>query len=103
MQKAGKEVGDRNQELGGLENEESDLLRFLTQYPYHVENASAEFAPNLLCNYLFELAQKFNLFYQKCKIIESENESFRLELTKAVGIVLQKGLHLLGIETVEKM
>ncbi len=86
-----------------LQIEEEELLRFLTQYPYHVENAAAEFAPNLLCNYLFELAQKFNLFYQKCKIIESDNESFRLELTKAVGIVLQNGLHLLGIETVEKM
>ena len=86
-----------------LESEEKDLLRFLTQYPYHVENAATEFAPNLLTNYLFELAQKFNLFYQKCKIIESDNESFRLELTKAVGIVLQNGLHLLGIETVEKM
>ncbi len=103
LEKAAKEVGDRNKELGELENEESELLRFLTQYPYHVENAAAEFAPNLLCNYLFELAQKFNLFYQKCKIIDSENESFRLELTKAVGIVLQNGHHLLGIETVEKM
>jgi len=103
LQKAGKEVGDWNNELGGLEKEESDLLRFLSQYPYHVENAAKEFAPNLLTNYLFELAQKFNLFYQKCKIIKSENELFRLELTKAVGIVLQNGLHLLGIETVEKM
>jgi len=86
-----------------LQNEETDLLRFLTQYPYHVEKAATEFAPNLLCNYLFELAQKFNLFYQKCKIIGDTNESFRLELTRGVGAVLQNGLHLLGIETVEKM
>jgi len=86
-----------------LETEENDLLRFLSQYPYHVEVAAKEFAPNLLCNYLFELSQKFNLFYQKCKIIGSENEIFRLQLTKGVGIVLQKGLHLLGIATVEKM
>lgn len=86
-----------------LETEENDLLRFLSQYPYHVEVAAKEFAPNLLCNYLFELSQKFNLFYQKCKIIGNENEIFRLQLTKGVGIVLQNGLHLLGIETVEKM
>ncbi len=93
-------------ELGTMENlevEEQDLLRFLSQYPYHVESAAKEFAPNLLCNYLFELSQKFNLFYQKCKIIGNENEIFRLQLTKGVGIVLQNGLHLLGIETVEKM
>lgn len=86
-----------------LETEESELLRFLSQYPYNVEMAAKEFAPNLLCNYLFELSQKFNLFYQKCKIIGNENENFRLQLTKGVGIVLQNGLHLLGIETAEKM
>lgn len=97
-----------------LEIEESDLLRFLSQYPYHVENASNSFAPNLLCNYLFELAQKFNLFYQKCNILNpviasdakqsiEEVRDFRILLTQATGIVLQNGLHLLGIETVEKM
>jgi len=86
-----------------LEPEEKDLLRFVSQYTYHVENAAKEFAPNLLCNYLFELSQKFNNFYQKHKIIGSENEDFRLQLTKAVGIVLKNGLNILGIETVDKM
>ena len=86
-----------------LASEELDLLRFLSQYPYHIEQSAKEFAPNLLCNYLFELAQKFNLFYQKHKIIGSDNEEFRLNLTKAVGEVLKHGLQTLGIETVEKM
>lgn len=86
-----------------LQSEELELLRFLTQYPYHLENAAVEFAPNLLCNYLFELAQKFNLFYQKCKIIGSGQENFRLDLTRSAGIVLKDGLHILGIETVERM
>ncbi len=85
------------------EKEEEVLLRFLTQFPYILEQAANEFAPNLLCNYLFELSQKFNNFYQKHKIIGSENEAFRLQLTKAVGQVLENGLHILGIETVEKM
>lgn len=86
-----------------LEIEEEELLRYLAQYQYHLEMASEEFAPNLLCNYLFELSQKFNLFYQKQKIIGSENEEFRLKLTEAVGNILKHGLHVLGIETVEKM
>ncbi len=84
-------------------DEESQLLRYLAQFPFHLEQAANEFAPNLICNYLFELAQKFNLFYQKHKIIGSENEAFRLSLTKAVGQVLQNGLKILGIETVERM
>lgn len=86
-----------------LEVEEQELLRFLSQYQYHLEVAAKEFAPNLLTNYLFELAQRFNLFYQKHKIIGSERELFRLQLTKTVGEVLQHGLQTLGIETVERM
>lgn len=86
-----------------LEKEEEELLRFLAQYPYVLENAAKDFAPNLLCNYLFELSQKFNLFYQKHKIIGSENEEFRLKLVESVGQVFKNGLKILNIETVEKM
>lgn len=98
-----QELRIKNEEVRNLEKEESELLRFLTQYPYHVTMAAQDFAPNLLCNYLFELSQKYNLFYQKCKIIGGEKETFRLFLTKAVGNVLKNGLTILGIETVEKM
>ncbi|MDO8269635.1 MAG: arginine--tRNA ligase [Candidatus Levybacteria bacterium] len=98
-----KSETNSNNQIQSLESEEKDLLRFLSQYPYHLEIAAKEFAPNLLCNYLFELSQKFNLFYQKCKIIGSDNEEFRLHLTLATGIVIQNGLQILGIETVEKM
>lgn len=86
-----------------LEKGEDELLRFLVQFPYAVEQAAKDFAPNVICNYLFELSQKFNLFYQKHKIIGSENEEFRLGLTKATGGVIKNGLNLLGIETVNKM
>lgn len=106
LEKANYESGIMNDEIGGslnLEKEEDELLRFLTQFPYIVEQAAQEFAPNLLCNYLFELSQKFNLFYQKQKIIGSEQEEFRLQLTKSVGQILQNGLGILGISTVEKM
>ncbi len=86
-----------------LQAEEDELLRFLSYYPYFVEKASIEFATSVICNYLFELSQKFNLFYQKHKIIGSENENFRLELTKATGQTVKNGLNLLGIETVARM
>ncbi len=83
--------------------EESELLRFLTFYPYLLEKAAGDFAPNILCNYLFELSQKYNLFYQKHKIIGSEVEGFRAVITRATGNVLRDGLQILGIETVEEM
>ena len=89
--------------LAKLETEGVSLLRELNRFPEVVEEAGEKFAPNLLCNYLFDLAQKFNLFYQKHKILDSEQKDFRLALTKAVGQVIKNGLNLLGIQTPSKM
>ncbi len=92
-------------EIGNLklQQEETSLLRALNRFTEVVEEAGEKFAPNLLCNYLFDLAQKFNLFYQKHKIIGSENEDFRLALTRATGIIIKNGLNLLGINAPERM
>jgi arginyl-tRNA synthetase len=83
--------------------EEISLLRALNKFPEVIEAAGEKFAPNILCNYLFDLGQKFNLFYQKCKIVGSKEEKLRLELTRAVGQVIKNGLNLLGISAPEKM
>lgn len=83
-----------------FEKEEEELLRTLVRYPEVVLSAFKNYSPHLICNYLFELSQRFNLFYQKHKIMDNE---FRLSLTCAVGQVLKNGLQTLGIETVERM
>ena len=93
----------QNSENIKLEKEELLVLRLLIHFPEIVEEAGDSFAPNLLCNYLFELSQAFNNFYQKHKILESENEEFRLKLTRGVGQTLKTGLYLLGIESQTKM
>ncbi len=86
-----------------LEVEEISLLRSLSKFPEVVMEAGKKFAPNLLCNYLFDLAQKFNLFYQKHRILQSRTKEFRLALVSAVSQVLKNGLYLLGIQAPEKM
>jgi arginyl-tRNA synthetase len=86
-----------------LTDEEVSLLRALNKFQEVVEAAGEKLAPNILCNYLFDLAQKFNLFYQKCKIIGSNEEAFRLKLTVGAGQVIKNGLNLLGIRAPEKM
>lgn len=83
--------------------EEISILRTIYKFREIVENSAKQFSPNLLCNFLFDLAQKFNLFYDKERIIGSESEEFRLLLTAAVGQVLKNGLKLLGIEAPERM
>lgn len=83
--------------------EENLLLRKLAQSPEIIATATKNYSPNILCNYLYELASKFNTFYNKHKVIGSDNEVFRIVLLKGVGQVLKNGLKLLGIETPEKM
>lgn len=83
--------------------EEENLLRTLYQFSDVVQDAGEQFAPQLLCTYLFELSQKFNLFYEKHKIVGSPEEKFRVGLTNAVGKTLEKGLSLLGIAAPQRM
>jgi arginyl-tRNA synthetase len=86
-----------------LEPEELSLMMTIHKFSGVVQKSAENFAPNILCNYLFDLAQKFNLFYQKCKIIGSEQQNSRLSLTMAVGAVLENGLNLLGIQAPKQM
>jgi arginyl-tRNA synthetase len=86
-----------------LHDEELLVLRSLSKFSEIIESAAKTYSPNLLCNYLYDLAQKYNSFYNSDKIIGSENESFRLSLTAATGQVLKNGLKLLGIEAPDRM
>jgi arginyl-tRNA synthetase len=90
-------------DIENLNPEELSLLRTVAQFGEVVENAAIAYSPNVLCNYLFDLAQKFNFFYQKYKIIGSDRENFRLALTLGVGQVIKNGLNLLGISAPEHM
>jgi arginyl-tRNA synthetase len=86
-----------------LNREELSVLRNLIKFPEVVESSAKLFSPNLLCNFLYELASKYNNFYNTNRIIGSDNEDLRLALTFGVGQVLKNGLKLLGIETPERM
>ncbi len=88
-----------------LQYEEREILRLIAKFDEVVQDAAERFAPNIVCTYLFELAQAFNLFYQKCPIIKSEEEirNFRLALTFKTGETIKHGLNLLGIEAPVKM
>ena len=89
-----------------LQKEELAILRTLYKYPEIVYEAGKNYAPNLIANYLYDLAQKYNLFYQKVSILKAQNsilKTQRLAITQATSQILKNGLNLLGIETVETM
>lgn len=89
------------EQIGHIGNpEELALARLIYFFPEIVEKAALELSPNVLCSYLFSLAQAFNLFYQKHAILGTDS---RLVLTAATAQILKNGLYLLGIGTVERM
>jgi len=86
-----------------INKEELAVLGWLYRFPEVVGEAGRSYAPNLICNFLYELTQRYNSFYNKHRIIGSENESLRWLITKATAQVLKNGLNLLGIKAPEKM
>jgi arginyl-tRNA synthetase len=93
-------------EVSEINPEELRILRWIYRFPEVVEEAAKRFSPNLVCSYLYELAQRFNSFYNQHSILSADNSDlivFRLKLTNAVGQVLKNGLELLGIAALERM
>ena len=81
------------------------LAKRLCQFAEIVPQVLNDFRPNILANYLFELANGFHAFYEACPVLKSGEplRSSRLALCDLTGRVLQRGLDLLGIKVPEKM
>ena len=93
-------------QIDNINSEEKHILRTIYKFPETIQEAADKFSPNLICNFAFDLAQKYNLFYQKHPIIKAETDNlkmFRLGLTAGVAQVLENSLSLLGISAPEKM
>jgi arginyl-tRNA synthetase len=84
---------------------EINLAKRLCQFAEVVPQVLNDFRPNILANYLFELANSFHTFYEACPVLKSEEpaRSSRLALCDLTGRVLQRGLDLLGIQVPDKM
>jgi arginyl-tRNA synthetase len=105
LRRAGKTKDQILKTKDDFNAEELALLRTVYKFPEVVVEAGGSFAPNLICNFLFDLAQKYNLFYNKHSILSmtEPRRSLRLALTAAVSQTLRLGLNLLGIEAPERM
>jgi arginyl-tRNA synthetase len=84
---------------------ELNLAKRLCQFAEIVPQVLNGFRPNILANYLFELANSFHAFYEACPVLKSEEpaRSSRLALCDLTARVLQRGLDLLGIKVPERM
>jgi arginyl-tRNA synthetase len=85
--------------------EEVALAKHLLNFGITLEAVLEDYRPNLLCNFLFQLAGLFTNFYENCPVLQSEpaQRNSRLLLCDLTAKVVKQGLELLGIETLEQM
>jgi len=90
-----------------IEPQEKALALKLLQLEDVIDAVISEGTPNLLCNYLYELASLYMSFYEACPIlkegISDEVKASRLALCKVIADTLKQGLDILGIEVMERM
>ena len=88
-------------------NEERKLALVLLYFGETLEQVAAHAYPHILCNYLYNLASSYMVFYEHCPILKKDIpptiKMSRLILSKTTSQILKKGLNLLGIEVMEKM
>ncbi len=77
----------------------------LSQFAETIETVAETCQPHVLCGYLYDLAGAFMSFYENCPVLKAEGDmrASRLALCKLTADVIQRGLGLLGIETIERM
>ncbi len=86
-------------------DEELVLAKHLLQLQAILEEVAQDLLPNRLCQYLFELSQKFNQFYEQCDVVKAREpeRTSRLALCDLTAKTLKLGLSLLGISVLERM
>jgi arginyl-tRNA synthetase len=82
---------------------ELDLALKNLQFADALEAMKKDLLPHRLTDYLYQLAESFNAFFRDCRVEGDPRQNIRLQLCNATARTLKLGLHLLGIQVVEKM
>ena len=95
--------GQVNLDEVSYDSAERALLRKIGEYHEMKELAMRELLPHHICNYLYELAQEFNRFYEKSRVIGDAREEIRVDLVRLYRDTLASGLATLGIAAPDKL
>lgn len=85
--------------------QEINLIKIERLFPEVIQTSAEKFEPQILADYLIDLATAFHSFYHDCRIIGSNEPilSARFKLTKVAQRILKNGLTILGVNTPERM
>lgn len=94
-------------DINAAEQAEQQLVLALDSFGRAVSASAEKYAPHILCEHIYRVAQSFSRFYSDCPImVDGTSEAVRasrLSLAKLTLTQLEMGLDLLGIETPERM
>ncbi|GJM17222.1 MAG: arginine--tRNA ligase [Thermodesulfobacteriota bacterium] len=99
-------ISQSSNNLGLLKaTEEIELVKKLLLFPEVVEESAKSLAPHKVAYYLQDLAAQFHMYYNKCRVVDENQDisSARLYLISCVKTVLGNGLNMLGVSAPERM
>ena len=89
-----------------LSDVEFELAKCISVFPERINNALNDYEPSIVTRYILDLAAAFNRFYHECKIVgceDAELKSSRIALTGATNQVLRTALHLICMQSPDKI
>jgi arginyl-tRNA synthetase len=86
-----------------LAPEERELVKRLLEFPEVVAEAAERRGPHAIPTYAIRVADDFHRFYHHHRVLESEQQAFRLALVRATQLVVARSLDLIGVEAPERM
>ena len=88
---------------GLLAPEERELVKRLAEFPAILREATEHRAPQAIPTYAIRLADDFHRFYHEHRVLESDQQAFRLALCRATRVVIARSLQLIGVDAPERM
>jgi arginyl-tRNA synthetase len=93
------------EDAGTLEGPERSLAQLLVDLEDVVDRATRDYQPSDISEYLFQLSQEFNRFYESCRVVSDETgvDVTRLRLCEVTAATLRAGLSLLGVRVLDRV
>jgi len=102
--KAGVKKGDLATVLPSVTHpKEYALCMHVLKFPEVVERVADFLLPHLICEFLYDTAERFNEFYRECHVVGDPLQNQRLVICEGVAAVMKKGMFLLGITPLDKI
>ena len=102
----GGSTADSARILGAVSEEEKNLMLQLARYHEVMETGFAETAPHKICQFIYELSDVFNKFYNSTMILKEEDKDRQASYIRLITLtrgVLETCIDLLGFEAPERM